>query len=58
MPASEAAAERLLSVFAWIWDEHRMRACDDLIRAEMLIKCALLHHTEMVLAIVPRLDID
>jgi hypothetical protein len=44
MPAGEAAAERLFSTFAWIWNQCRMSANDDLVRAEMIIKHALIHH--------------
>jgi hypothetical protein len=51
MPASEAAAERLFSTFAFLWDDHRMRALDDLVQAELIIKHAMLHHFDMVIDI-------
>jgi hypothetical protein len=54
----EAAAERLFSTFAWIWNQYRIRAADDLIRAGMIIKHALLHHLKMILAIVSELPDD
>ena len=57
MPAGEAAAERLFSTFAWIWNQYRMRAADDLIRAEMIIKHALIHHWDMLTEIIKQLGI-
>jgi hypothetical protein len=57
MPAGEAAAERLFSTVAWMWNQYRMSAARDLIRAEMIIKHALIH-LEMVLAIVTELADD
>jgi hypothetical protein len=41
-----------------MWNQYRMSAVDDLIRAEMIIKHALIHHLEMVLAIVAELGDD
>ena len=51
MPAGEADAERLFSIFAWIWDQYRMSANNDLIQAEVIIKRALIHHSKMVMNI-------
>jgi hypothetical protein len=58
MPAGEAAAERLFSTFAWISNQCRMSANDDLVRAEMIIKHALIHHWKMMSEIVRSLAAD
>jgi hypothetical protein len=38
LPASEAAAERLFSIFVALFDDRRLRANIDLVEAEMIIR--------------------
>jgi hypothetical protein len=47
LPASEAAAERLFSVFEYLFNKQRMSAGTDLIHAEMMIRMLQLYHPEM-----------
>jgi hypothetical protein len=58
MLAGEAATERLFSTFARMWNQYRMSANDDLIRAEMIIKNALIHHWKMMSDIARSLAAD
>ena len=38
LPATEAAAERLFSIFVWLFNERRLRSDIDLVEAEMIIR--------------------
>jgi hypothetical protein len=54
LPASEAA-ERLFSIFEWLFDSRRLSANLDLIEAEMIIKMWQVYHPdEIELPLAPR----
>jgi hypothetical protein len=47
LPASEAAAERLFSLFLCLFQERRLRSDVDLVEAEMIIRMWLVYHPEI-----------
>jgi hypothetical protein len=52
VPASEAAAERLISVFEYLFGKQRMAAQLDLIQAQMLIRMLQIYHPEDIEAAI------
>jgi hypothetical protein len=46
MPASEAAAERLFSVFDWVFKKNRMRAQTNLLDATLMIRMWQIYHRD------------
>ena len=48
LPASEAAAERLFSIFVCLCNDRRLAAEIDLIEAEMIIRMWMVYHPDLV----------
>jgi hypothetical protein len=48
LPASEAAAERLFSIFVCLFNERRLWSDVDLVEAEMIIRMWMVYHPELV----------
>jgi hypothetical protein len=48
LPASEAATERLFSIFVRLFNERRLRSEVDLVEAEMIIRIWMVNHPERI----------